>query len=114
DELRGPERRYADEAHEATVVEVVLRHRGAIAADEVGLVRFGPEQVARLPLVEQEVLDGAADARPQRVAVVLEHGPLRSPVDRVLQIDEVAPHVDVLPLGSGGDGARAPDGGCAA
>ena len=65
--------------------------------------------MARLPLVEQEVLDRAAHVGPQRLAVVLEHDPLRAALQRSLQIGEVAAHVDVLPLRVGADGARAPE-----
>src|SRR3954470_16329031 len=70
-ELRRPQRGHADEAHEAPVVEVVLRHRAAVADDEVGLLRRDAEQMPELELVEQEVLDGAADIRPQLRAVRL-------------------------------------------
>ena len=58
----------------------------------------GAEQRAVAPLVVEEVDDRLADVRPQPLAVGLEHRPLRAAVDRVLQVDEVAPHVDVLPL----------------
>src|SRR5262245_57144594 len=55
---------------------------------------------ARPPLkfVEEEVADRPADVRPELLAVGLEDGPLRAPVDPSLDVGEVAPHVDVLPL----------------
>src|SRR3954454_19653514 len=64
DELGGAERRDADGADEPPVVEVVLRHRRAVAAHEESLVRLVAEERARLPLVEEEVLDGATDVAP--------------------------------------------------
>ena len=105
----GRRRRDADQADEPAVVDVVLRHRRAIAADEVRLLRLVAEQRALLPLVEQEVVDRASYVRPQRLAVGLEHRPLRSLVDRVLEEREVAAQVHVLPLGIRAHRARAPE-----
>ena len=107
DELGRVQRRHADQADQPAVVEIVLRHRRAVAADEVGVLRLVAEQRAVLPLVEQEVGDGAAHVGPQLGAVGLEHRPLRALVDRVLEVGEVAPQVDVLPLGIA-RGVRAP------
>src|SRR3954454_65044 len=97
-ELGRLQRRDADQADEAAVVEVVLRQRRPVAPDEVRRLGLVAEQRSHLELVEEEVRDGAADVRPQRLSVRLEHGPLRAPVDRVLEVREVPADVDVLPL----------------
>src|SRR5438094_6312911 len=76
-ELRRLDRRHADEADEAPIVQVVLRHRRAIAAHEVRLLRPLAEQRAVAPLDFEEVLDGLRDVGPEAVAVGLEHCPLR-------------------------------------
>src|SRR5690606_30204345 len=76
-ELGGTQRRHAHEADQPPVVQIVLRHRRPIAADEVRLFGLGAEQPAVAELVEQEVFDRTADVRPQLRAVVLEHRPLR-------------------------------------
>src|SRR5881227_45414 len=107
-ELRGPQRRDADQADEPPVVEVVLGHRRAVAADEVRLLRLISQQRAVLPLVEQEVVDGAPDGGPETLTVRLEHGPLRAAVDRVLEEREVTSQVDVLPLRVGAHRPGAP------
>ena len=107
-ELGGLQRRDADQADQPAVVEVVLRHGRAVALHEVGLLGLVAEQRAALPFVEQEILDRAPHVGPQRVAVGLEHRPLRALVDRALEVGEVAPQVDVLPFGIGADRARAP------
>src|SRR4051812_32100772 len=75
-ELRRLDRRDPDEADQPAVVEVVLRHRGAVAAHEVRLLRRGAQECAGAPLDVEEVLHGAADVAPQRLAVGLEHRPL--------------------------------------
>src|SRR5262245_47863969 len=67
-ELRRLHRRYADQADHPPVVQVVLGHRGAVAADEVGLLRLLAQQRPVLPLHQQEVLDRAPDVVPQPVA----------------------------------------------
>src|SRR4051812_41038698 len=103
DELGGPQRRDANLADQPTVIEIVLVHRRAIAAHEERLLGLVAEEGAHLPLVEEEVLDRAADVRPQALAVGLEHRPLRALVDGVLEVDEVAPQVDVLPFLIGAD-----------
>ncbi len=98
DEFGGLDGGDADVANEAAVVEIVLGHGGAIAADEEGLVRRGPEEASRLPFVGKEVRDSVADARPERVAVGLEDDPLRAFVDGAFDGKKVAAEVDVFPI----------------
>src|SRR5262249_10949374 len=57
----------------------------------------------------EEVLDGLPDVGPKPLVVGLEHGPLRPLVDRVLEVDEEAADVDVLPLRIGAHRPGAPD-----
>src|SRR5205085_2589525 len=86
DELRRIGRRHADQADQPAVVEVVLRHRGAVAAYEERLLRLGAHQRAGAPCRDEEVLDGLADRAPEPLVVRLEDGPLGRLVDRVLEI----------------------------
>ena len=86
-----------------------MRHRRAVALDEVRFLRFVTKQRAGLPLVEEEVLDGASDVGPERLAIRLENGPLRAFVNRAFEVDEVPAQVDVLPFGIGTDRAGAPE-----
>src|SRR5689334_6910037 len=64
-ELRRFGRRHPDQADQPTVVEVVLGHRRAVAADEERLLRGRAEQRTGQPLHVQEILDRAADRVPQ-------------------------------------------------
>src|SRR5690349_6117277 len=93
-ELGRLDRGDADEADHAAVVEVVLRHRRPIAANEERLLGRVAEQRPVHPLDEQEVLDRVDDVRPQLRSVGLEDRVLRGPVDRVLEVDEVPADVD--------------------
>src|SRR3954447_2160281 len=52
DELGRTQRGDADQADQPPVIEVVLRHRRAVALDEVGLLRSVAEQRAVHPFVE--------------------------------------------------------------
>src|SRR5437868_13636321 len=108
DELGGTKRRDADETDETPVVEIILRHRRAVAAHEVRLVGLVTQERSLLPLVQEEVFDCAADVAPKLRAVRLEDGPLRAAVNGAFEIDEVATQVDVLPFGVGSCRARSP------
>src|SRR5262249_57733615 len=100
---------YGGQAAQAAVVDVVLRQRGAVAEHEESLLGLAPQQPAVAELVGEEVLHRAAHVRPQLGPVGLEDGPLGALLDRALEVGEVAPHVEVLPLGVGAGGPRAPD-----
>src|SRR4051794_34532959 len=89
DELRRADGGDADQADEPTVVEVVLRHGGAVAADEERLLGLVTEQRTVLPLRVQEVVDRPAHVVPEQFAIGLEDSPLRAAVDRVLEVGEV-------------------------
>jgi hypothetical protein len=105
----GRKRRHADETDKPAAVEVALGHRRAIAFHEEGLLGPVADERAAAPFGEQEVLDHAPHARPQGFAVRLEHRPLRSLVDRVLDVGEVAAQLDVFPVGVGAHRAGAPE-----
>src|SRR5688572_26358024 len=108
DEFGRPQRRDTDLADQAPVVEIVLRHRRAIAAYEERLLGLVAEQRTHLPFVQQEVLDRAPHVGPQLIAVRLEDRPLRALVDGVFEIDEVAAQVHILPFRVGADRSRPP------
>src|SRR5258706_2171752 len=84
----GLGRRDADQRDHSAVVEIVLRHRRAVAMDEIRLLGFLADQRAIAPERQQEIFNGLPDIPPQPVVVGLEHRPLRALVDRVLEEDE--------------------------
>ena len=67
-ELRGTQNRDADEDDQAAVVEIVLRHRRPVAADEERLLGLRAEELARVPAADELRRDLLADARPRRLA----------------------------------------------
>ena len=77
DELSGPEDGQADQEDHTAVVEVVLRHRRAVAADEVGLLGGRALEGTAPALEAEEILDGAPELLPERLPVGLEDGPWR-------------------------------------
>src|SRR5262245_10576476 len=81
DEFRRAQGRHADQADQTSVVQIVLRHRRAVAFDKKCLLWLFAEQRAAHPFAEQKILDGAADVGPQKIAVRLEDRPLRALVD---------------------------------
>src|SRR5581483_2816284 len=85
-ELRGLDRRDADEADQSTAVDVTLGHRRPVAADEERLLRRGAGETTVAPETLQEVRDATDDPRPGRLDVVLEHDPLGAPLDRLLEV----------------------------
>src|SRR5690348_13513919 len=108
DELGRACRRDTDLDDQTTVVEVVGGHRRGVAADEEPLLRLRAQECAGLPFGEQETLDGGPHRGPQRGSIDLEDNPLAAFVDRFLQVVEVPPHGEVLPLRILGDRACAP------
>src|SRR4029079_17868175 len=94
--------------------DVVLRHGGAVAGDEEGLLLRAAEEGPQPPLPAQEKADGVHHAGPQLVVVGLEDDELRAFVDRALEEDEEPADADVLPQRVGGERARAPDADAAA
>src|SRR5665213_3686774 len=103
------ERSDADDADQPAVVEVGLGHGGHVAADEEGFGGRGPEQPALAPLIVEKVADGGAHRAPERLAVRFEHHPAGRIGERMLEIEEIAADVDVLPLRIAGQGACASD-----
>jgi hypothetical protein len=87
-ELGWVRRRDTDQTDESAVVDIVLRHRRAIAADEVRLLGLRAHQRTGLPDAEEERFDRLDDALPERLIIRFEYDPLRAAVDRVLQEDE--------------------------
>src|ERR1700730_9610720 len=76
DEFRGIGRRHTDQADQPPVIEVVLRHGRAIAADKVCLLGLAAQQCARFPYDQQEIFDGMANVGPKALVVGLKHRPL--------------------------------------
>ena len=109
DELGGLDQCDADEADEAALVDVVLGHGGAVAANEEGVFGLGAQQCAVDPFGVEEVGDGGAECGPERLAVGFEEGPLGAFLDGGFEVDDGAADVDVCPFGIVGDGSGAPD-----
>src|ERR1700730_14082465 len=84
DEFRRIGRRHTDQADQPPVIEVVLVHGRAIAADKVGLLGLGAQQRAGFPYDEEEIFDGVANVGPQALVVWLKHRPLGALVDGML------------------------------
>src|SRR5690625_4950697 len=108
-ELGRLDRRQADLDDELARRDAVGGVGRLVALDVVGLVGRGPEQGAGLPQAVQVAAEGAGDAFPQGDVVGLEHRPLGALHDGGLHHVEQAAHVDVLPVGVRGQGARTPD-----
>src|SRR5262249_26764060 len=108
DELCRFNGRDADDADQASVINVVLSHRRAIDFDEEGFVGFGALQRAASPDCSQKIGDRRPYARPERLVVRLEDDKLGAFVDRLFNENEQPPHVDVFPRAVGSDHARAP------
>ena len=73
--------RYSDLADQATVQDVVLRHRGSIADHEKCLLLGAAKEGSIAPLTAQKSADRVDHAGPQTVVIRLEHNPLRAFVD---------------------------------
>src|ERR1044072_4354397 len=80
-----------------------------VALDEVRLLRRGAEQRALAPGPREEVRHRDPELDPQLLVVGLEHAPLRALHDRLGDVVEEPPDVDVAPLGVAGERAGAPD-----
>ena len=70
---------------------------------------YGLCRHAGLELIEEEILDGVRNIRPELLAIRLANSPLRVFVDRPFEVDEIAPKIYVLPFWIGTDRARAPE-----
>lgn len=109
DELGGLQRRYADQADHATVVEVVLGHRAAVATNEERFLGIRSQQRPGNPFVVEKVRDRLTDVIPQSGAIRFEYERLSGTVDRSFEVNQIAPHIDILPFRIGTDGARPSD-----
>src|SRR3954447_23007523 len=107
-ELRGLHRRHPDLADHLTGVDALGGVRLAVALAVERLVRSEPEQRALAPLVAEERADRAPDAGPERIVVRLEDDPLRPVEDRLLEVVEQPPDVQVAPFRLGRERACAP------
>src|SRR4029077_5720010 len=88
DEFCGEDRSEPDDADQPPVVEIVLAHRGAVAANEERLVLGGPGERACLPDGGEKRAYRLPDQRPQLLVVRLEDHPLGPDEDRFLDVDE--------------------------
>src|SRR3569832_393157 len=99
----------ADVANQPAVIDVVLRHRGAIAFDEERFFLRHSHQCAGAPHADQEVGDAAPHPGPEWLVVWFKHDPLRAFVNGLFDEQEEPPHVDVFPLTVRRHRARAPE-----
>src|SRR5580698_2333206 len=66
-------RRDTDQADQAAIIQVILRHGGGIALHKERLISGGSKQCSALPSCSQEVGDGLGHARPQSLIIRLKH-----------------------------------------
>src|SRR5690606_25356111 len=96
-ELGGLDGRDTDLDHELTGVDDLGWVRLLVALDVERLGRRGPEQGPVAPGAHEERVEGPLDALPQVEVVGLEDDPLGALEDRLLDVVEEPPHVEVLP-----------------
>ncbi len=108
-EFCGMQGSHTDQDDEPAIVDVMLRHRGAVTLHKVSFVRFASHQSSTAPLIEKEIRNNLTDVLPQVVAIGFENDPLGAVVDGVFEISKVAADGDILPFGVGTDGAGTPD-----
>src|SRR5689334_13736358 len=113
-ELGRLHRRDADLADDLAGLDHVGRVGLRVALDEERLLRGGPEERAVTPRAHEEVRRRDPQLHPQPLVVGLEHRPLRALHDRLGDVVEEPPDVDVAPLGVAGERAGAPDADAAA
>ena len=99
--------RDADDADQPAVVDIRLRHRRAVAFDEVRLFDLGSFEAAVAPDQSQKIGNRSAHPRPQIFLVRLEDHPLQAAVDRCLDENHQPAHIEVFPVGIAGDNAPA-------
>ena len=87
--LSGSKGRNADQTDQATVVQIVLCHRGAIAFYPEGLLRLISHIRAALKFVQQEILNHSPHIAPQLFAIRFKLGKLRSSIYLTLKPGEV-------------------------
>jgi hypothetical protein len=98
-EFGGTDERDTNKDNEPAIVEVVLSYGGPVTPNEKRLVRFATGECAFAELYEEKLLDSPAHLPPQRLAIRLEHDPLRPLIDGAFEVGEVSPQADVFPLG---------------
>src|SRR5262249_55420599 len=92
DVLRRLDQCHAYDCHQLPRIEISLRHRRAVAADEVGGVGRWSQEHPLLPLREEKVFDRSPDIGPEQRIVPLEQGPLQAADDRLFNEDQGPPH----------------------
>src|SRR5512143_1346523 len=97
DEFRGLHRRETELDNQLTGVDDLGRVGLVVALDVEGLLRAGAHERAVTPEERQERRDRPLHALPEAMVVGLEHDPLGRALDRRLDHDEQAAHVDVAP-----------------
>jgi hypothetical protein len=79
--------RNANQEYEAAVVNIVLRHRGVVTPHEKRVIPLAALKRTGLPEAGQEAFNGRGQRRPECRPIGLEHGPLRTVVERLLDED---------------------------
>src|SRR5262245_3361655 len=97
DELRRISRRQPDFDVESTQRLCARRIERFIDADIERLRGGAADQRAALPHARQEFGNGSRELLPEGLVVRFENSPANAPFDGLLEIDEQAANVDVLP-----------------
>src|SRR6266536_1893543 len=98
----------SDQDNQPPIVDIILSHGGAVAADKEGFFYLCALQGTITPDSGQEVRDALCHSGPERIIVRLEDHPLCASIQRGFNKDEEAAHVDVFPLAITGDTASPP------
>src|SRR4029079_16270074 len=109
DELRRLHRRDPDVDHELAGVARLRRVVLRVALHEERLVGRRPEERPVSPEAQQERVDRPLDAAPEADIVRLEDDPLGALEDRLLEVVEEPPDVEVAPGRGARQRPRAPD-----
>ena len=97
-ELCRTHRSHSHHGDQPAVIDVVLRHRRPIAANEVGLAGGLAHERTRFPEAGQKSIDCPRHDVRESDTVELEDDPLQSALEGVLDEYQKAVHVDVFPV----------------
>ena len=96
DEFRRSYATQGDADDHVAIQDVQVGHGGRLATGHrEGLIGFGAHQTTRLPIGGEETGDHAGDRGPGLGVVFLEDEVLQGLLDRLLDIDQVAAHLDI-------------------
>jgi hypothetical protein len=105
--LLGLERSNTDDKNQASIVDVVLRRGGQIAADKESFRLSGAFEAAHSPNASKEILDRGRNSYPESRTIGLQDGPLRAAGNGLLNENHEAADSNELIVGVRAGGAVA-------